>query len=323
MMRAHARVRRGGFALMAALWLVVIVGATGYELSVRSRVRRLAVANALERVAADAAADAALETVRAALENRLAHPLDVRSRSLADATLDPWGDLTFLRGDTLHIGDERAWARGYDAGTRLNLNRATEGDIRRLLTAIPLDASEADRLAQRIMDWRDADSFRRSRGMERDDYLRSGARVLPANAEFGQVAELRDVDGVTAELYARLTPYFTVSGTGQVNLNAAPRVVLASLPGLGDEAIGMILRAREGSRPMRSIEELTQRLSAGAREAIAEAGNDLSGRVTFDTREVVVAGEGWLDGSPLRSPAEAVFAHSGDALFTVWRRVGS
>ena len=323
MMRAHSRVERGGFALMAALWLVVIVGVTGYELSVRSRVRRLAVANALERVAADAAADAGLETVRAALENRLAHPLDARSRSLADATLDPWGDLTFLRGDTLHLGDERAWARGYDAGARLNLNRATEGDIRRLLSAIPLDASEADRLAQRIMDWRDADSFRRSRGMERDDYLRSGARVLPANAEFGQVAELRDVDGVTAELYAQIAPYFTVSGTGQVNLNAAPRVVLASLPGLGDEAISMILRARQSSRPMRSMEDLTQRLSAGAREAIVEAGTELSGRVTFDTREVVVTGEGWLDGSPVRSPAEAVFARGGDALFTVWRRVGS
>ena len=323
MMRTHPRARRNGFALMAALWLVVIVGVTGYELSVRSRVRRLAVANALERVAADAAADGALETVRAALENRLAHPLDARSRSLADATLDPWGDLGFLRGDTLHLGDERAWARGYDASTRLNLNRATESDIRRLLAALPLDASEADRLAQRIMDWRDADSFRRSRGMEHDDYLRNGARVLPANAEFGQVAELRDVDGVTAELYARFAKYFTVSGTGQVNLNAAPRVVLASLPGLGDEAIAMILRARQGSRPMRSMEELTQRLSAGGRAAIAEAGNELSGRVTFDTREVVVAGEGWLDGSPLRSPAEAVFARGGDALFTVWRRVGS
>ncbi|CAN5904824.1 N/A [soil metagenome] len=323
MRRAHKRVRRDGFALMAALWLVVIVGVTGYELSVRSRVRRLAVANALEKVAADAAADAALETVRAALENRLAHPLDARSRSLADAALDPWGDLTFLRDDTLHLGDERASAHGYDAGTRLNLNRATEGDIRRLLSSIPLDASEADRLAQRIMDWRDADSFRRSRGMERDDYLRSGARVLPANSEFSQVTELRDVDGVTVALYARLARYFTVSGTGQVNLNAAPRVVLASLPGLGDEAIAMILRARQGGRPLRSMEELTQRLSAGAREAIAEAGNDLSGRVTFDTREVVVTGEGWLDGSPLRSPAEAVFARGGDALFTVWRRVGS
>ena len=323
MMRARTRTRRNGFALMAALWLVVIVGVTGYELSVRSRVRRLAVANSLEKVAADAAADAALETVRAALENRLAHPLDARSRTLADATRDPWGDLTFLRDDTLHLGDERAWAHGYDAGTRLNLNRATEGDIRRLLFAIPLDAGEADRLAQRIMDWRDADSFRRSRGMERDDYLRSGARVLPTNAEFGQVAELRDVDGVTTGLYARIAPYFTVFGTGQVNLNAAPRVVIASLPGMGDEAIAVIFRYRQSSRPMRSLEEVTQQLSAGAREAIAVAGNELSGRVTFDTREVVVTGEGWLNGSPLRSSAEAVFARGGDALFTAWRRVGS
>ena len=323
MMRAHADTRRSGFALMAALWLVVIVGVTGYELSVRSRVRRLAVANSLEKMAADAAADAALETVRAALENRLAHPLDAQTRTLTDATLDPWGDLTFLRDDTLKLGDERAWAHGYDAGTRLNLNRVTEGDLRRFLSAIPLDAGEADRLAQRIMDWRDADSFRRSRGMERDDYLRSGARALPANAEFGQVTELREVDGVTATVYSRIAPYLTVFGTGQVNLNAAPRVVIASLPGMGDEAIAVIFRYRQSSRPMRSIEELTQRLSPGAREAIAEAGNELSGRVTFDTREVVVIGEGWLDGSPLRSSAEAVFARGGDALFTVWRRVGS
>lgn len=323
MMRARTRSGRNGFALMAALWLVVIVGVTGYELSVRSRVRRLAVANSLEKVSADAAADAALETVRAALENRLAHPLDARSRTLVDATLDPWGDLTFLRSDTLKLGDERASAHAYDAGTRLNLNRATEGDIRRMLSAIPIDAGEADRLAQRITDWRDADSFRRSRGMERDDYLRSGARVLPTNAEFSQVAELRDVDGVTAELYARIAPYFTVFGTGQVNLNAAPRVVITSLPGMSDEAISVIFRYRQSSRPMRSFEEVTQRLSPGAREAIAAAGNELSGRVTFDTREVVVTGEGWLDGSPLRSSAEAVFARGGDALFTVWRRVGS
>src|SRR4051812_45712822 len=40
--------RRSGFALMAALWLVVLVGVTGYELSVHSRTRRLAVANSFE-----------------------------------------------------------------------------------------------------------------------------------------------------------------------------------------------------------------------------------------------------------------------------------
>ena len=314
--------RRSGFALMAALWLVVIVGVTGYELSVRSRARRLAVANSLERVAAEAAAEGALETVRATLENRLRHPLDARTRSLADATLDPWGNLSFTRDDTLRMGEERATSRVYDAGTRLQLNHATEADIRRLLAAIPLDASLADRLAQRIMDWRDADSFRRSRGMERDDYLRAGARTLPADAEFGQVAELRDVDGVTVDLYARIAPYVSVAGSGQINLNAAPRVVLSSLPGLGDEAVSFILRAQQSRTALRSLESLTQRLSPSAQESIAEAGGELTRRISFDTREVVVETEGWLDGSPLHSRGEALYVRGGDAFFTAWRRVG-
>ena len=316
------RARRAGFALMAALWLVVLVGVTGYELSVQSRTRRLAVANSLEKTQADAAADAGLETVRAKLENRLAHPLDARQRALADATRDPWGDLRFIASDTIRLGDERAAAGAYDAGSRLQINRATEGDIRRLLIGLRLDAGAADRLAQRIMDWRDRDSFRRARGAERDDYLRAGARTLPRDAEFARITELRDVEGMTPELYVRVAPYLTVLGTGQISINSASRPVLASLPGLGDESIALILRAQDTDRPLRSLEELTQRVSPGARESLVDAGAELMQRITFETREVVVESEGWLDGSPVRTKAEALYARGGDALFSVWRRVG-
>ena len=322
MKRGTRGTRRKGFALMAALWLVVIVGATGYELSVRSRTRRLAVANALETTQAAAAADAALETVRAGLENRLAHPLDARTRAISDATLDPWSDLRFIRADTILLGDERAVARVYDAGARLQINRATEAEVRRLFVALRLDAGEADRLVQRIMDWRDRDTFRRARGAERDDYLRAGARRLPSDADFTRIEELRDVDGITPELYARVAPFMTVLGTGQINLNSAPAPVLSSLPGLGDEAIALILRAQGGTRRLRSLEELTQRLSPGARESIVDAGGELMQRITFETREVVVECEGWLDGSPVRVRGEALYAKGGDALFAVWRRVG-
>ena len=316
------KTRRRGFALMAALWLVVIIGVTGYELSVRSRTRRLAVANSLETTQAAAAADAALETVRAGLENRLTHPLDGRTRSLTNATLDPWGDLSFIRADTIRLGDERAIAHAYDAGSRLQINRATEADVRRLLVALRLDAGEADRLAQRILDWRDHDTFRRGRGAERADYLRAGARTLPSDADFTRVDELRDVEGMTQELFERIAPHVTVLGTGQINLNSAPLVVLSSLPGLGAEAIALIVRAQESTRSIRSLEELTNRLSPGAREAIAETGGELAQRVTFETREVVVESEGWLDGSPVRARGEALYAKGGDALFSVWRRVG-
>ncbi len=307
---------------MAAMWMVVIVGAAGYGLSVQSRTRRLAVANSLERTQARAAADAALETARAELQNRLARPLDSRTRSLIDATLDPWGDLRFVRTDTIQLGDERAATRAHDAGTRLQINRASEADVRRLLVALRVDAGDAGRLAQRIMDWRDADTFRRARGAERGEYLRAGARTLPADADFARVEELRDVEGMTAELFERLAPYVGVLGTGQINLNAAPKPVVASLPGMTEEAVVLIERAQKAQRAFRSLEEITQRLSPGARQSIVDAGGELMQRVAFDTREVVVDAEGWLDGSPLRARSEALFVRGGDAMFTAWRRSG-
>src|SRR5438445_8203043 len=107
-MRAHRQIgsfdrKRRGFALMAALWLVVLVGVTGYELSVRSRSRRLAVANTLEQTQAAGAAEAALETVRGELAMRLGQPLDARPRT--EPIADRWSDLELLEHDTLTVGD--------------------------------------------------------------------------------------------------------------------------------------------------------------------------------------------------------------------------
>lgn len=310
---------RRGFALMAALWLVVLVGVTGYEMSVRSRSRRLAVANTLEQTQAAAAADAALETVRGELAMRLGRPLDARPSG--GPVADAWSDLALIAADTLMLGDARAVPRLYDAGARIQLNRVTEGDLRRFLAALPLDAGEADRLAQRILDWRDRDSFRRARGAEREDYLRVGARRLPADSDFGTVDELREVDGMTPDLYARIAPHITLLGTGQINLNTAPRVVLLSLPGVGDETVSAIVRAQQGRRSIRSMEELTALLSSGARMSLVDVMPELTQRVTFETREVVVLSEGWLDGSPLHVTAEALLARGGDAMFTIGRRI--
>jgi type II secretory pathway component PulK len=304
---------------MAALWLVVLVGVTGYELSVRSRSRRLAVANSLEETQAAAAADAALETVRGQLAMRLGQPLDARS---TDAPLiDRWAGLELLSRDTLVLGDARAWPRVYDAGARIQINRVTENELRRFLTALPLDAGTADRMAVRIMDWRDADSFRRARGAERDDYVRAGARRLPADAEFGRVEELRDVDGMTPELFACVAPYVTVLGTGQINVNTAPRAVLLSLPGMGDETVAAIVRAQQSRRPIRSLAELTTLLSSGARSSLVETMSELQQRVSFESRDVVVEAEGWLDGSPVHVRTEALLARGGDAMFTIGRRI--
>lgn len=314
--------RRDGFALMAALWIIVIVGVTGFELSVRSRTQRLAVANSLERAAADGAAQAGLETARAMLEGVLAQPLTVGRGSLSSAVLDPWSAIQWRGDDTIRLAAERVVVVGYDAGARLHLNRASEEEMRRLLVALPLDASVADRMAQRIMDWRDADGVRRGRGAERDDYVRAGARVLPSDAAIAQIDELRDVDGMTPELYARLSPHLTLHGTGQINANMAQAAVLHALAGLGDEAVAVLVRSQRSVRPIRSLDELILRLSPGAAAAIAEAGMSLTQRITFETREMVVTADGWVDGSPIRARGEALYVRTGDAMLVAWQRVG-
>lgn len=310
--------KRDGFALMAALWLVVLIGATGYELSALSRTRRLAIVNALERTQGDAAADAMIETVRALLERRLVNAAETTMRS-RDAQLDPWGDLASLSADSLSLGDERAVAYVYDASSRLQLNKATEGDLRRLFIAVHVDADLASRLSQRILDWRDPDDIRRVNGAARDDYLRAGARVLPSNADFRVTAELQNVEGMTPELFARMSSLVTTRGSGTINANSASREVLLSLPGFGDEAASVVIRARQNRTPIRSLDELTKQLSGGGRNAIADAMSELNARLSFDTREVVAEVEGWVDGSPVRARLSTVYERTGDAVLVKWR----
>ena len=320
--RAQDDTPRRGFALMAALWIVVLVGITGYELSARSRSQRLGVANALETSQARAAAEAGLETARAELERRLPNLLQARAQRGGEVMPDPWANIAQIRRDTLRLGDERTSWSVYDAGARVQINLASEDDVRRLLLAMPLDASIADRIAQRIMDWKDADQLHRTKGAERDDYLRAGARVLPSDAAFVSVEELRDVEGVSDDLYRRLAPTVSVRGSGQINLNTASRVVIRSLPGFGDEAVDALLRARQSGRPIRTLDDLIKQLSYGARAAMEEAIPELVSRVVFETREVVAETSGWVDGSAVRVHGEAVYERSGDAVLTSWRRVG-
>jgi general secretion pathway protein K len=308
---------RKGFALIAAMWLVVLLGVGAWGLSLASRARRLSAANTLEIAAARAAAEAGLATAQSALQDSLA----AQERRTKSGTDDPWSAFTMRLPDTLSLGDERVSVSFHDPGARLHLNRASEEDLRRFLSALPMDAAEADRLAQRIADWRDHDNNVRARGAERDEYLRFGARRLPANTDFGSLDELRFVDGVTPALVARIAPFLTLSGVGQVNLNAAPAAVLYSLPGFGDEAVNATLRLRQEHRVIHALTDVTHELSHSAAAAIAAVTPELSARLIFETSEMVVDAVGWLDGSPLRVRMQLVATRSGGTLLVQGRRV--
>jgi len=310
--------RRRGFALVASLWLLVALAALGLELSLQARNRRLAAANVVEGTQARAAATAGVEEARA----RLSRLLQFSSAPALDPVtiMDPWRGLPAVMPETLSLGSARAHVTLTDANASLNLNRASEAELRRLFVTLRIDAGDADRIAQAIADWRDADDLARPRGAERELYRREGLDAEPANAAFRRVDELRAVRGVTDEYYARMRPFLTVAGTGMVNLNAAPGPVLLALDGMTEEATWALRRAADAGRPIRSLQELQLALTAGARAAMQESLPALQSRAAFETREVEVTSDAWMDGTPVRARTTGLAVRAGRSAFLVGRR---
>jgi general secretion pathway protein K len=208
-----------------------------------------------------------------------------------------------------------------DLGATVNLNRATEDELRAFLTAKGIDASLVDGLAQAMMDWRDPDDFRRLHGAERDEYIKAGARELPRNGPFETVDELRFVRGMTPRLLSKMIDDVSVFGSGQVNVNIASAAVLMSVPGITPLAAEIIVQARRANRRIESVRQLTDMLPTQARASFERAMASALSRLTFDTHEVLVRSDGWLAQSPVHVREEAVIARGGNTAFVTWRRV--
>jgi general secretion pathway protein K len=310
---------RRGFALIAALWLLVAFAAIGTAISVHARTRRLSAANSLDEDRGRAAAEAGLEHARSRLA-RLLSGNSISSHQMPAVAGDPWREARLALADTIRLTDQRYHVSIRDAGASLNLNRATEVQLQRFFTALPVDAGRATEIAQSVMDWRDTDNLHRLRGGEANEYLQMGSAVIPSNDDFSRIEELQYVKGITPQIFARAGPYLTLMGTGQINLNAAPRVVLLALPGISDEAVAVLERTRGSSQPIRGLQELSAQLSSGARAGLIDAMPELLPFATFETRELDVRSEGWTDGSPVHKWIDALIVRAGSLGVVAFRR---
>lgn len=280
---------RKGFALLAALWIVVVTSGVALRASVWSGTHRTLALRGLESRQAHAAAEAGVAWARSRLDRRLAEPATV----LGSSSLDPWAGASTI--DELPVPPLTRGGfhvRIRDLGAILNLNRASEAEIERLLLALEVDAGRADRLAQAIADWKDVDDARRARGAEAADYMEVEA-LPPRNGEFASVEELGWVRGMDRELLARLRPHLSVVGSGEINLHSAPRPVLLTLPGFGPEAASALLLLRERGVRLGSVADLGTHLSAQVRDHFFDALPELLPRVTLTTDEVEVVSTGW------------------------------
>src|SRR5262249_30927907 len=179
-----------------------------------------------------------------------------------------------------------------DLGEFLNINQLSEVEIRTFFSFLLKDMSKATSLSQAILDWRDADSIPRPSGAERDAYIKAGMLSLPTNAPFRDVEDLRDVMGMTPEIYEQAAPYLTTRGSGRVNINTAPVPVLRALPGMTDQTLTLILSMRSQGRRIDSPQQVFAaemprgRGAGGAPAPLTGLQNQLNARVITSTSEV-------------------------------------
>ena len=317
-MTSRPATRRRGFALLSALALLVLTSVVALELSEAVRPRRFAAVSVSELAMAEAAARAGLEEARTRLlyaqmaSMRRGRPDPLRER-------DPWAWMVSARLEPARAGDLRWEVTIEDAGATLQLNLATEDQLRRLLLALRVDDARADRAAEAILDWRDGDQLHRLRGAEAPQYLRAGAPLMPDDAPFRDVATLREVAGVGEPLYRLLRPYVRVVGGARVNLNTAPAPVLLALPGMSDQSVALLLRWRAERRRVTDLATLGAALPSQARARLLRAMPALTPLVETETREVLVTSIATRDGVE-RARAEALMVRD-NGVTVGWRRM--
>jgi len=112
--------------------------------------------------------------------------------------------------------------------------------FQRLLDTLGIDRAVADA----VVDWLDNDENPRVGGAESAYYLGLPNPYRAKNDLFDTIGELRLVRGVTAEVFEKLLPFVTVSSSGLVNINTAPKEVLMSLSAGTDLAEGGAIDAK-------------------------------------------------------------------------------
>lgn len=260
-------------ALVAVLWTVaaLMITATGLVHAVRGEVR--SVASFRETATAGALGEAGL--VIAARELAAAKSQEARLRRF---------DIAF---EQVTVGIRIVPLTGL-----IDLNSAAEPLLTDLISvAGGIDRRRAARLAQRIVDWRDADDQPQPEGAEDAAYAAAGSPFRTRGGPFDSYEDLLQVLDIDFDLYQRLRPLVTVHlrGSGQVDALAAPLPVLRVLAG-GDEQIAEAYAgAREASGALADTTRFPASLIARSPSSrfLIEASVPLSNGALLVTRRVL------------------------------------
>jgi len=148
------------------------------------------------------------------------------------------------------------------------LNRTLIEHLLRLIDALNRDGAGGSRIdysiVPSIIDWIDSDDQvtslpfvkHKNLGAESNYYSRSSLSYRCRNASVETIEELLAVKGISPEVLERLRDCLTVYGDGKININAASKLMLASLSEKMDRALAQVIIERRRFKPFEAVAEL-------------------------------------------------------------------
>ncbi len=209
-MNMQFKTRQHGIALIAVLWVTAFLTIIASTVAFQSRSSLQMTKNRIDTLKVKQAAEGAILLTVADLVNA--------SESLGGFTRGTYGQ---------HVVDEIAVEISlFDESGKIDLNTAPAPILRALMLEIGADEEASERVADAIIDWRDADEDARINGAEDSQYYAAGLSYGSKDDFFQRKEELNLVYGVTPELYNALSPHVTVyTQDFGVNLSAASPLV--------------------------------------------------------------------------------------------------
>lgn len=276
---------REGFALMTVLWVLVAVSLVGLAGSLSARENVDAARNRVDGERAGWRANDCLERARAAADEALG----VAHRD--GSAIQVWRQLdVHVRASGL-VPAKDCDVSLEAAGSRLDVNAADEQQLRALFRA--MNVLDPDGLADRLLDWRDADEDPRENGAESDWYVLQN-RHAPRNGPIADPLEMRRIDGF--ETASAFDSVLTVE-PGRISINTAPLTVLATVPGFTMEVLARIALEREGGRQVTDVLALSASVSRPAADSIMAHYPEIARLTTVNPEAWLLVSRGWA-GSP-------------------------
>lgn len=250
--------RQRGVALLLAVFVVAVLTLTVFPFLYEGRVERAVATNLYTSLQARHLAEGGVVIAEALLQ-------DDRRQDQAsgqpgyDGLRETWA---LFNNVPIAAGGGAASMVIVDEQAKLNLNYLVRGNnkdqrrrshLERLLVLRDQDPSLVDAL----IDWLDADNQTTGfKGAEESYYLGLAPPYSPTNGPLATVAELGLVKGWTRKVVEAMSPFVTVYGSGQVNVNTAPAEVLEAL-GLDRSQAEAVIASREKT-PFRHAPEIRQ-----------------------------------------------------------------